>query len=360
MTFSMNPIVMNLTPVAPPGLPDRSWRMIRPLRSLIKGLGLDSHEKIILTFTAGSVIYIMLRISVIIPTYQAGPAIVRAIAGIRKSALDSDIEILVVDDGSSDPTAGTAEKMGAKVLSTGYHRGGPNPGRNIGLQNASGDFIAFLDQDDEWMESKLRIQIEAMKATGVSLSFTEFDVRDDRTNRIFLYGTNDGRTTVSAENEIFLKCLRKDKKHFDNPYLSSLVISRDLAGIRFEEKYGLSDFDYILKIFEGRRAVKIGIPLVCKHVTGDNLSLDGQYREIDFDHSMDILHQYENTYPRQVRTARRRLHGTLGRYRYLMGNMREARRQFIKAEFSWKTALYLLTSFWGSGFVKRHFRIFGT
>lgn len=313
-----------------------------------------------MTLSAGIVFYTMLRISVIIPTYQAGPAILRAMAGVRKNVMDWDIEILVVDDGSSDRTVETAERMGAKIFSTGFHRGGPNPGRNIGLENASGDFIAFLDQDDEWNESKLRFQIEAMKTSGVHLSFTEFDVRDDRSGRIFLYGNNDGKTAVSSENEIFLKCLRKDKKQFDNPYLSSLVISRELKNIRFEEKYGMSDFDYILKVFEGRRAIKIGIPLVRKHVSGDNLSLDGQYREIDFNHSMDVLRQYETDYPWQVRTARRRLHGTLGRYRYLMGNMREARRQFVRAEFSWKTILYLLTSFWGSGFVKRHFRIFGT
>ena len=313
-----------------------------------------------LIFAVRIVIYTMPRITVIIPTYNAGPGIVRAIEGVRNNDPDIAIEILVVDDGSSDGTVETAEKMGAKILNTGFHRGGPNPGRNIGLRNASGEFISFLDQDDEWMESKLRHQIDAMKTSGVPLSFTEFDVIDDRTGKIFLYGKNDGRTIVSEENEIFLKCLRKDKNHFDNPYLSSLVISRSLGDIQFEEKYGMSDFDYILKIFEGRRAVKIGLPLVRKHVTGDNLSLDGHYREIDFDHSMNTLRRYQTLYPCDVWKAKRRLRGTLGRYRYLMGDMRKARHQFVRAEFSWKTILYLVTSFWGSGFVKRHFRIFGT
>lgn len=94
--------------------------------------------------------------TVIIPTYNRSATLLRAV----KSALNqkgAGFELLVVDDGSTDDTA---EKLGAALSSPliRYLRkpnGGPSQARNFGIAQARGDFVAFLDSDDEWLPGKL-------------------------------------------------------------------------------------------------------------------------------------------------------------------------------------------------------------
>lgn len=102
-------------------------------------------------------------ISVIIPAYNADKFLAEAIASILEQAY-SPLEILVVDDGSDDRTGAIAREFGDPVQ---YHvkpHGGAGSARNHGMNNARGEWIAFLDADDLWAADKLSLQLEALRA----------------------------------------------------------------------------------------------------------------------------------------------------------------------------------------------------
>jgi glycosyltransferase involved in cell wall biosynthesis len=73
-------------------------------------------------------------------------------------------EIIVVDDGSADDTARVAGQFGSPVRLISQANGGASVARNTGIQNASHDWIAFLDADDEWLPEKLYLQEDFINA----------------------------------------------------------------------------------------------------------------------------------------------------------------------------------------------------
>ncbi len=94
----------------------------------------------------------MPSISVIIPTYNTGLLIERALASVLGQEEALDLEVLAVDDASTDDTVAVVKKMGderIRVLRQSENRG-PAAARNRGLREARGEFCAFLDGDDFW------------------------------------------------------------------------------------------------------------------------------------------------------------------------------------------------------------------
>jgi glycosyltransferase involved in cell wall biosynthesis len=88
------------------------------------------------------------RVTVVIPAYNAARHLAQSLDSVRSQRRPVD-EILVVDDCSSDNTCSLAIAHGARSISTGRN-GGPARARNVGIQAATGDVIAFLDADDWW------------------------------------------------------------------------------------------------------------------------------------------------------------------------------------------------------------------
>lgn len=102
-------------------------------------------------------------ITVIIPTYNGEKVIGRAIQSVLDQQGEWMFEILVCDDCSTDKTVQIATGFPfVKVLMNSVHTGGPNAGRNAGIKAAKSSFIAFLDQDDEWLPDKINKQIEVI------------------------------------------------------------------------------------------------------------------------------------------------------------------------------------------------------
>lgn len=90
----------------------------------------------------------MTTVSVVIPSYNSARHLAQAITSVRAQRRPVD-EIIVVDDGSQDDSPRLAASLGATCLSTGRN-GGPSRARNVGVQAARGDLVAFLDADDWW------------------------------------------------------------------------------------------------------------------------------------------------------------------------------------------------------------------
>lgn len=106
------------------------------------------------------------KISVIIPAYNREKTIKRCINSINKQTVQP-FEIIVVDDGSSDHTVEILDKLKSEY---GYlrvikqnHRGA-QAARNLGILNAKGEYIAFLDSDDEWLPQMLETCIKYINA----------------------------------------------------------------------------------------------------------------------------------------------------------------------------------------------------
>jgi glycosyltransferase involved in cell wall biosynthesis len=98
-------------------------------------------------------------VSVVIPAFNAGRFIRRTIDSILAQTY-KDYEIIVVDDGSTDDTAEVVKVYGAKVRYVYQENSGDGPARNAGIAVAKGDWISFLDHDDEWLPEKLQLQME--------------------------------------------------------------------------------------------------------------------------------------------------------------------------------------------------------
>ena len=106
-------------------------------------------------------------ISVVIPTYDRGAAIEKTVASVLSQDLPPDeVEILIVDDGSTDDTFAVLEQLyrhNPRVRLFLIPNGGVANARNFGLAQARGEFIAFLDHDDLWLPQKLRLQRDKMR-----------------------------------------------------------------------------------------------------------------------------------------------------------------------------------------------------
>lgn len=86
------------------------------------------------------------RLSVIIPAHQAEKYLAQAVDSVRQQGWPGETEIIVIDDGSTDGTAGVAEELRTQLLRKG--QGGAASARNAGLRAATGSLILLLDADD--------------------------------------------------------------------------------------------------------------------------------------------------------------------------------------------------------------------
>jgi glycosyltransferase involved in cell wall biosynthesis len=102
-------------------------------------------------------------VSVIIPTYNRAGSLVRAIESALAQTYDS-LEIVVVDDGSSDDTRSVVVRYGPRVRYVWQENAGVSAARNTGFRHARGEFVALLDSDDAWQPWKLAAQVAVLRA----------------------------------------------------------------------------------------------------------------------------------------------------------------------------------------------------
>jgi glycosyltransferase involved in cell wall biosynthesis len=104
-------------------------------------------------------------VSVVIPTYNRCALLVETIKSVIKQTY-KNIEIIVVDDGSTDKTADIVPNLGYQQVRF-YklpHRGFPAPARNFGIREAHGKYVAMLDSDDLWKPRKIELQMKEFEA----------------------------------------------------------------------------------------------------------------------------------------------------------------------------------------------------
>lgn len=103
-----------------------------------------------------------MSITAIIPVHNGERYLAETIRSVLDQTLPPD-EIVVVDDGSTDVSAALAQSFGAPVLLLSQANLGPAAARNLGVQHARGDLLAFLDADDLWLPNKLTRQAQVLQ-----------------------------------------------------------------------------------------------------------------------------------------------------------------------------------------------------
>ena len=121
-------------------------------------------------------------VSVIIPTYNRQIVISRAIESVLAQSL-SPREVIVVDDGSTDGTADVLASFGDSIRSIRQNNQGQAVARNVGVDHASGDYVAFLDSDDWWNVDKLERQLEFFLSMNADACFHDFTLQNPATGR---------------------------------------------------------------------------------------------------------------------------------------------------------------------------------
>lgn len=97
-------------------------------------------------------------VTCVIPVYNGERFLSEAVASVFAQRGPS-VDIIIVDDGSTDGTREVASRLGARVTYVHQDNAGPAAARNQGITRAQGDFIAFLDSDDIWHPDKTAIQL---------------------------------------------------------------------------------------------------------------------------------------------------------------------------------------------------------
>ena len=187
-------------------------------------------------------------VTVVVPAYNAEKYIEDCVRSILQQDYPA-LQVIVVDDGSKDGTADRVRALGDRVS---YHRQ-PNSGsavaRNLGVQLAEGDFIAFNDSDDLWAPRRLKQQVAFLRDQtqydavcgrfmAVPDSFTPADAaaQDYR---------DDAVLDPSKSGWAYLRLLETSIYHID----TLLVRAPVMKGIRFNPDYRRGqDFDFFLQL----------------------------------------------------------------------------------------------------------------
>jgi glycosyltransferase involved in cell wall biosynthesis len=270
-------------------------------------------------------------VSVVIPTYDR--------AGLLPRALDSvlaqdypEFEVLVVDDGSTDGTAGVVAGYGDPRIR--YLRQDRNRGvaaaRNRGLREARGDLIAFLDSDDEWLARKLSLQVALFAGGSRRLGLVYTGVES-------VAGPG-GRTVElpAHRGDLHAGMLLRNLIHGggSNAMIRASVVAT--VGYFDETLPAIEDYDYWLRIARFYEIDFIDEPLIRYHDQADPADGSGRLRRsLDFAANMEARRRFHARYGHEMRragvehlflldSARRHLESPFG-------DAREARRLVLQA-----------------------------
>jgi glycosyltransferase involved in cell wall biosynthesis len=216
-------------------------------------------------------------ISVVIPCYNREAILGRAI----RSALSQTVslhEIVVIDDGSRDASAEVARSFGGIVRVISQPNAGAAAARNRGIRESSGDWIAFLDSDDEWAADKLDRQLAAtVRFPNAKLVFCDTSVRMERSviqaSRFAEGGLYGAEVEKSGEAALYDRSLFSRMINQSRVITSAVLVRNRLPELSFPEHiWGAEDWALWLRLAARHPFASVDAVLVTMHQQGDNLT----------------------------------------------------------------------------------------
>ncbi len=213
-----------------------------------------------------------MQISLIIPTFNRCATLRRAITSVLQQTVLPN-EIIIVDDGSTDDTAHMINKEFPQLHYIAQENKGVSAARNIGIKQAQGDWLAFLDSDDSWLPEKLARQIWVLKDSP--------DIKICHSEEIWI--RNGVRVNAMHKHKktggwIFKQCLALCVM---SP--SAIMVHRsvfDNVGLFDESLPACEDYDLWLRICAKYPVLFIEQPLIYKYGGHDD-QLSHQYWGMD-------------------------------------------------------------------------------
>lgn len=216
-------------------------------------------------------------VSVIIPTYNRADVVCNAIESVLDQTY-SNVEIIVVDDGSTDNTSSLLEKYGPAVQYLQKANGGVADARNLGLRHAKGEYIAYLDSDDVWEPNKLQryIDIALARPADPILIFSDHTRvgRDGRTTRHADYYTKAreyfAKTTSLSSSFDRLALILEPYTFYPSTVLLSKSAHQSLTWRLFPKVN--EDLFFVLEASRHCEFIYVDEPLTTYHVRDDSIS----------------------------------------------------------------------------------------
>jgi len=221
----------------------------------------------------------MPKVSVVIPTHNRSSRIERAIDSVISQDFE-DTEVIVVDDGSTDDTESVVKSIDdprIRYLAHDTNRGG-SAARNTGIEESSGEYVAFLDDDDEWLPQKLRRQVDCLEDRSEDwvAVYCDYEVvrsEDGPVSRIpdFVldyWPGKDSDPQPEGGRELIPKMLATE---MSTGGASTLMVRRDavnaIGGFDPEfERY--QDWEFLIRLVQVGKLAFVDEPLVLRHGTG--------------------------------------------------------------------------------------------
>ncbi len=266
----------------------------------------------------------MSAVSVVIPTYNRSQLLKRAIESALSQDVDN-IEVIVADDGSDDATPEVAKQYGVKYIRL-SHRG-VSHARNAAIKASRYPIIAFLDDDDYWLDGYLKTALERLSRDDVCGVFTNYYKVYPNGERQL--GYKDGKVPA----RVGLKWILKGS--FIDPSMVCIKKQVLLRAGLFDESLSVTeDWDLWLRVLRLCEFAYIDKPLVCKRIVPD----DGlPYRT--WYHNCAVIEKFmssldERTKKSVQQTLNRTAVKVFSRYATALlhkGEMSQARNYFKKA-----------------------------
>lgn len=204
------------------------------------------------------------KISVIVPVYNSIDCLEKCVKSICAQTY-TNLEILLIDDGSTDGTDKLCEKLAAadsRIRTCHKQNGGASSARNVGIQLASGVYLGFVDSDDYIESDMYELMMEAAQKQHVPIVQISRDEVDELGNRLpDICVPPDGARFCEAED--FLKDLLLHKG--DCSFCTKLVKRELFEHHRFPEGVLNEDFSLLVEILQEIDGITI-LPKQCYHV----------------------------------------------------------------------------------------------
>lgn len=208
-------------------------------------------------------------VSVIIPCYNCEPWISATLKSVVEQTY-SNLEIIVIDDGSTDNTKLEIEKSGVDVRYYYKKNKGPAAARNLGIVKATGKYIAFLDSDDLWEKNKTEEQLKVIfdNENQIDLVFSNVSLIDEVGSYLYTHYNNVPDIKKDLIVDLFL-----GKIGMNTPtILVKKEILEDIGG--FDEELPLREDHFLLmEIADKYNIYHIKTPLVRRRKTKTSMSV---------------------------------------------------------------------------------------